>query len=210
MFNGDMAAFWRALDAKSPDDLDVIIDNVMVEIENDPTPEAVLAKLNSELGNFRIGLAVYGPAVTDEQRAEIIHKQLLLLKAFEDDPGTCAYAAANGYVGLDQATLSSATAQLNDASISLALALIDARTRAAKTLPPPIPATEDDYASLFHSLMEEGFTKEDLEVFLAGNSDDLEYCRVAIRYLDKVVGFPGASGRASRFETTQLLLTAPQ
>lgn len=210
MLNGDMAQFWRMIDDKVPTDLDYIISRIFDDENQYTSEEDVKAKLDAELLNYRLQLAIYGPALSDIQRQELLGSQIDFLKIFVDDPEKCAIVASQGGAGLSQEELISVKGPFNS-SVSIMMGLlIDARIAASEGVALPKPPSENDYTILVSNMIDNEFSEVELQVLFNERVSDPAYCKVAIGFMDAVLNLQGAPGEAVRFEVTQGLLTTAQ
>ena len=196
MLNGEMALFWQLIDQDAPTDLNYIIDRIFADETSYGSEDDVMNKLNAELLAYRVQMATYGPALTDPQRSEMIRSQSDFLRTFQNDPETCAAVASQGGAALSAAQLSAHNAIFNQSMT----------TMMGTTM--PRAASEDDYAALVKSMIENGTSENELQVLFSENSADPAYCTATLDFMDAVADLPGPAGAAVRFEITQSLLTA--
>jgi hypothetical protein len=208
MLNGEMAPFWQLLNQDAPTDLNYIIDRIFADQASYGSEDDVRNKVSAELLAYRVQMATYGPALTDPQRSEIIRSQSDFIRAFQDDPETCATVASQGGAALSAAQLSAHNAIFNQSMTTMMGLLIEARTTAQEGTTMPRPASEDDYAALVESMIENGTSENELQVLFSENSADPAYCTATLDFMDAVADLSGLAGAAVRFEITQSLLTA--
>lgn len=208
MLNGEMAPFWQLVDQEAPSDLDYIIERIFSDEESYTSEQDVMNKLNAELLSYRVQMATYGPALTDAQRSDLIRSQADFLRAFQDDPQTCAVVASQGGAALSAAQLSAVNSEFNQSMTTMMRLLIEARGAAQDGATMPRAASEDDYAALVAGMIETGTSEHELQVLFSENSADPAYCTATLDFMDAIAEMPGAAGVAVRFEVTQGLLTA--
>ncbi len=208
MLSGEMAPFWQLVDQKASADIDYIIDRIFAGEQSYTSEEDVMNKLNKELLNYRVQMAIYGPALTDSQRSILIRSQSDFLRAFQEDPKTCAAVAMQGGAALSPQQLSSVSAVFNRTMTTMMGLLIDAKAAARDGAAMPKPPSEDDYALLVGSMIESGTTEHELQVLFSEQSDDPAFCKVTLAFMDAVADLATPSGAAVRFEIVQSLLTA--
>jgi hypothetical protein len=208
MLNGEMAPFWQLVDQKAPSDLDYIIERIFADEKTYTSEKDVLDKLNAELLYYRVQMATYGPALTDAQRSELIISQSNFMRAFKDDPETCAVVASQGGTALSSDQLSEVNTVFNQFMTTWVRLLIEAREATPDGAIMPHAASEDDYAALVAYMIETGTSEHELQVLLSKNSADPAYCMATLDFMDAVAVLPNAAGAAVRFEMTQGILTA--
>ena len=138
----------------------------------------------------------------------MIRSQSDFLRTFQNDPETCAAVASQGGAALSAAQLSAHNAIFNQSMTTMMGLLIEARTTAQEGTTMPRAASEDDYAALVKSMIENGTSENELQVLFSENSADPAYCTATLDFMDAVADLPGPAGAAVRFEITQSLLTA--
>ena len=154
-------------------------------------------------------MATYGPAMSDFQRSEIIRRQSDFLRSFQGEPETCVTVAIQGGGGLSQAQLSSKIVTFNQLTLTIMEVLIEARTTAKESTIMPRAPSDEDYATLAESLVNNGMSQIELQALGSVDSTNPAlYCGALIKYLDAVAEFQGSGGESIRFEATQSLLTA--
>jgi hypothetical protein len=208
MLDGEMAPFWRVVDEKVPDDMTEIIEGLFAHEDEYRTVEDGRKQLNNELVNYRVSLAAYGSALTDEQRKEIIRTNIDMLRKFKSKPKQCADVAMTGGTGLTQAQILTAKDELNRSLIVMTENLLDARQTAAAGAEVPVPPTEDDYGLLFVDLSKRGMSDGELQALLNLDAAHPDFCSAIIGYMEAIAELEGPAGEAVRFEVTQAMLTA--
>ncbi|WP_170426899.1 hypothetical protein [Ruegeria arenilitoris] len=208
MLNGDMAQFWRIVDEKAPDEIEYIIDRLIAQEDEIKTREDVRRIFNEIVGDFRVTLATYGPALNDVQRKHILNGQLNMLKALESRPQLCTTYLMEGGKAMSQAELRSVATEFNDLTTAMTTHLLDARVVAAGGATLPVPPTEDDYRALFEGLVLLGLGEDELTAIAYANDQHPEFCSLFIAFYEAAIALDGPAGNAIRFELTQDNLTS--
>src|SRR6056297_2730499 len=86
LLNSDMAQFWQLLEQRAPGDIDLIIEGLFSRENEVQTLEEARQVLSTELARYRINLAIYAPALTDEQRKTLIRGVLEGARTLSDQP----------------------------------------------------------------------------------------------------------------------------
>lgn len=206
MLNGNMAQFWRVVDDRVPADLTYVIDRMFARENEIRNPEQGIRVLNEELMRFRISLSTYGPAMTDDQRKELLQANVELLREFEDRPALCAEVATTGGQELSQEELLGAQTALNNSMIVMTENLLKAKESATAGASVPKPPTDEDYGQLVAELMESGMTEEELQALINEDPSHPDYCTANIQFLEGAIVMRGAAGSAVRFDLSQQML----
>ena len=72
MLNGEMTSFWQMVGKEAPADLDHIIERLFAHEDEYQDAADAQRQLEGELGRYRDSLAAYSPALTDEQRKDVL------------------------------------------------------------------------------------------------------------------------------------------
>lgn len=209
MLKGEMAPFWQLVDQEAPEDLDYIIDRMFADEERYSSRQDVADKLGEEVRAYRVEMAKYAPALTDAQRAELIAGQADFLRAFQDDPETCALVAMQGGGALSEQQLSAVIAVFNRSMTSMMRLLFEASVAAQNGATVPRAASDDDYASLAASMVESGTSERELQALISEDGSDPEaLCAASLAFMDASARLPDPAGASIRYEVTQGLLTS--
>lgn len=208
MLNGEMAPFWRMMDDKAPEDLELIIDGLFSVKNRYRNADDATVQLNKELVQYRQSLAAYGPALTDDQRKIAVRNTTDFIREFENDPAACVTVVTKGGGGLSQTQLSAVATTFNRIATETFELLLAARASTTENATVLASATEDDYARLFDQIYQRGVSEAQLMVFLDQNTSHPDYCSMAIGYLDAATGLEGLAGERIRLEITQILFTS--
>lgn len=207
MLQGELASFWRLLDERAPQEMDYIIERFLRRESEMLTEGDGLQFLNQELANLRVSLSAYAPALTDEQRKDILQDNLAILQVYEGNRVLCADVAMTGGVSLTTEQLGPAAPIIDRSTTRLISHLLDAREASAGR-PMPTPPTEGDYAALFTRMYEEGITDEQLAIIFEEDASDPQFCAMQIAFLEAVIQLDGSAGSAVRYEIAQAVLSA--
>lgn len=208
MLNGDLAPFWRMVNERAPQDMDHIIERMFaqeVDIRNVQQGQQIL---NSELVNYRVSLATYASALKDQQRKDILHATLEMMRAFEDRPALCLDLVMTGGQNMTQEELLSAQELLNRNLIVMTESLLDVRQAAASGASVPRPPTDQGYGELLELLYERGVPGDQLQALFNEDASHPQFCQAQIAFLDAVIDLEGASGKAVRSEVLKAMLVA--
>ena len=207
MLNGDMGSFWRLVDERAPADMTYIIERLFENEDKFISIKDGRQQFNLELQRYRVSLAIYGPALSDQQRVEILESSLEVTRAFEDQPELCIDQIMTGGQGMSQEQLLSAKDLLNSAMIVMTENLIAARDTASGGASMPMPPTEADYEVLGVEMQARGMSEGQLQAVFNGDPTHPDYCSATIRFMEALINLEGSAGEALRFETMQAMLT---
>jgi hypothetical protein len=208
MLNGDMAPFWRVVNDRAAAEMDYVIDSMFAQEAKFSSQEEAMQIFNQELVNFRVSLSTYGPAMTDEQRKELLQSNLELLRQFEDRPSLCVEVAMTGGQTLSQSELLSAQDELNKLMIVMTDNLLEAKEAASAGASMPTPPSDEDYGQIVTELVEAGMTEGELQALINEDTSHPDFCSANIAFLEGAIAMGGSSGEAVRFEVSQQMLVA--
>ncbi len=209
MLNGDMAPFWQVVNERAPQDLDFIIERMFAKEGEIQDVEQGRQILVQELVNYRLSLAMYASALSDQQRKDILSTTLDLVRAFEDRPELCIDVLMTGGQNLTQEQLLPAKDILNRSLTVMTESLLDARQAAGGGALVPTPPTEQDYAALVQILLERGVPEDQIQALTNEDTLHPQFCQAQIAFTEALLDLEGASGEAIRFEISQAALMAP-
>lgn len=207
MLNGDLAPFWRVVDARASTDMDYIIERMFAQEGDMRSVDQARQILSQELVKYRVSLATYASALNDTQRKEIMQSTLDLLSAYEDRPALCVDMAMTGGQNMTQEQLLSAQDLMNQNLIVMTKNLLDARTAASEGAAVPTPPTEEDYGLLVQMLIDRGMPDDQLQALFNEDTSHPQFCQLQIDFLQAALDLEGSSGEAVRFEVGQAMLT---
>ncbi len=206
MLNGDMGDFWQMIDQRAPGEMDLIIDRIYAHKDDLHTREEMMVFFNKEITDLRLSLSIYGPAMTDAQRIDVLESHFDFLRAFEDRPALCAKAAMNGGTAFSQAKLRSVQGILNNVSVPIIENLLDAKLAALEGAITPTPSTDEDYEIFFSELQDRGMSEDALDVLANGDPTHPDFCPASIAFLEGMIEMQSTAGEAVRFEILQEML----
>ncbi len=208
MLTGDLAPFWRVVDERAPNDIDYIIERLFAQEGELQSVEQARQMFRQELDDYRISLATYAAALSDNQRKEIMQSNLDWLRAYEDQPELCIDIAMTGGRNMTQEQLRLGGDLLNRHMIVMTENLLDARQAAASGALVPRPPTEQDYGALSELLYARGVPEDQLQALSNEDTTHPNLCQALIAFVDAVIDLEGASGEAVRWEVLQAILVA--
>lgn len=208
MLNGDMAPFWRVVDKQAPKEMDYVIDRLFAREDEIKNLEGARQIFNEELIDFRVSLSTYGPAMTDNQRGELLQANSELLQAFETQPELCIDVAMTGGQSLSQEQWRPRRDALNNLMVVMTENLLAAKESATAGTSVPIPPTDEDYGQLVTELLADGMPESELQALINEDPTHPDFCSAMIAFMEGAVALEGDAGEAVRFEIAQQALVA--
>lgn len=199
MFNSAFGRFWKMLDQRAPDELDLVIESLFAQRETLRTRQEMSALIDQEMEHFHVSRFIYGAALSDKQRKNIIQMGTNLLKGLEDRPALCVDMIRTSGQSFSQQDLLSVQRAFNDLLIVRAESLLNAEQAATQNALVPVPATDADFDRLFEKLMAQGMSEEELMIYINQDTDHSDFCSIMITVSEEIVAMQGPSGKAIRF-----------